>query len=86
MSQRDSPGGMTRTCVPRGHIRAEVTCAGRGGMAGLADAALRAAGVPVVDGVPALVKLAESLIALGGWTNKIRAWAAPRANASSAGR
>ena len=39
---------------------AEVICLGCGGMAGL-DAAVRAAtGVPVVDGVAAAVKLAES--------------------------
>jgi allantoin racemase len=58
--------------------RAEVICLGCGGMAGL-DAAVRdAVGVPVVDGVTAAVKLAESLAALGLTTSKVRTYAPPR--------
>jgi allantoin racemase len=58
--------------------RAEVVCLGCGGMAGL-DAAVRAAtGVPVVDGVPAAVALAESLVTLGLSTSKVRTYAPPR--------
>jgi allantoin racemase len=57
---------------------AEVICLGGGGMAGL-DAAVRdAVGVPVVDGVTAAVKLAESLVALGLSTSKVRTYAPPR--------
>jgi allantoin racemase len=58
--------------------KAEVICLGCGGMAGL-DAAVRAAtGVPVVDGVTAAVKLAESLVGLGLSTSKVRTYAPPR--------
>lgn len=59
--------------------RAEVICLGCGGMAGLDDAVRRATGVPVVDGVTAAVKLAESLVALGLSTSKVRTYARPRA-------
>ena len=59
--------------------RAEVICLGCGGMAGLDDAVRRATGVPVVDGVTAAVKLAESLVALGLSTSKVRTYAPPRA-------
>jgi hypothetical protein len=41
-------------------------------------------GVPVVEGVSAAVKLAESLYALGLKTSKIGAWAAPRTKARGA--
>jgi allantoin racemase len=58
--------------------RAEVICLGCGGMAGLDDAVRRATGVPVVDGVTAAVKLAESLVGLGLSTSKIRTYAPPR--------
>jgi allantoin racemase len=34
--------------------------------------------VPVVDGVTAAVKLAESLVALGLSTSKVRTYATPR--------
>ena len=57
---------------------AEVICLGCGGMAGLDDAVRRATGVPVVDGVTAAVKLAESLVGLGLSTSKIRTYAPPR--------
>jgi allantoin racemase len=58
--------------------RAEVICLGCGGMAGLDDTVRRATGVPVVDGVTAAVKLAESLVGLGLSTSKIRTYAPPR--------
>jgi allantoin racemase len=58
--------------------RAEVICLGCGGMAGLDEAVRRATGVPVVDGVTAAVKLAESLVGLGLSTSKIRTYAPPR--------
>jgi len=58
--------------------RAEVICLGCGGMAGLDDAVRRATGVPVVDGVTAAVKLAESLVGLGLSTSKVRTYAPPR--------
>jgi allantoin racemase len=58
---------------------AEVICLGCGGMAGLDDAVRRATEVPVVDGVTAAVKLAESLVALGLSTSKVRTYAPPRA-------
>jgi allantoin racemase len=58
--------------------RAEVICLGCGGMAGLDEAVRRATGVPVVDGVTAAVKLAESLVGLGLSTSKVRTYAPPR--------
>jgi allantoin racemase len=58
--------------------RAEVICLGCGGMAGLDHAVRRATGVPVVDGVTAAVRLAESLVALGLSTSKVRTFAPPR--------
>jgi allantoin racemase len=58
--------------------RAEVICRGCGGMAGLDDAVRTHTGVPVVDGVTAAVKLAESLVALGLSTSKVRTYAPPR--------
>jgi allantoin racemase len=58
--------------------KAEVICLGCGGMAGLDEAVRVRTGVPVVDGVTAAVKLAESLVALGLSTSKIRTYAPPR--------
>lgn len=58
--------------------KAEVICLGCGGMAGLDEAVRAATGVPVVDGVAAAVKLAESLVGLGLTTSKVRAYAKPR--------
>ena len=57
---------------------AEVICLGCGGMAGLDEAVRARTGVPVVDGVTAAVKLAESLVSLGLSTSKIRTYAPPR--------
>ncbi len=58
--------------------KAEVICLGCGGMAGLDRAVHKATGVPVVDGVTAAVKLAESLVGLGLSTSKTRTYAPPR--------
>ncbi len=58
--------------------RAEVIILGCGGMAGLDQAVRTATGVPVVDGVTAAVKLAESLVGLGLSTSKVRTFAPPR--------
>jgi allantoin racemase len=58
--------------------RAEVICLGCGGMAGLDEAVRARTGVPVVDGVTAAVKLAESLVALDLSTSKVRTYAPPR--------
>jgi allantoin racemase len=58
--------------------KAEVICLGCGGMAGLDAAVREATGVPVVDGVTAAVKLAESLVGLGLSTSKVRTYATPR--------
>lgn len=60
------------------HDRAEVIVLGCGGMGGLDDAVRSAVGVPVVDGITAAVKLAESLVALGLGTSKVRTYATPR--------
>lgn len=57
--------------------RAEVICLGCGGLAGLEDAVREGAGVPVVDGVGAAVRLAESLVGLGLSTSKVCTYAAP---------
>lgn len=58
--------------------RAEVVCLGCGGMAGLESRVRDATGVPVVDGVPAAVTVAESLVRLGLRTSKVRTYAPPR--------
>jgi allantoin racemase len=58
--------------------RAEVICLGCGGMAGLDERIKSQCGVPVIDGVTAAVTLAESLVALGLSTSKVRTYAAPR--------
>jgi allantoin racemase len=64
--------------------RAEAIVLGCAGMAPLAASLATEHGVPVVEGVSAAVKLAESLYALGLKTSKIGAWAAPRAKARGA--
>lgn len=65
-----------REVVERDH--AEVICLGCGGMAGLDQAVRNAVDVPIVDGVAAAVKLAESLVGLGLTTSKSRTYAPPR--------
>jgi allantoin racemase len=57
---------------------AEVIVLGCAGMAGLAEAVRTRAGVPVVDGVPAAVTVAESLVRLDLSTSKARTFAPPR--------
>jgi len=57
---------------------AEVVCLGCAGMAGVTEAVRDALDVPVVDGVAAAVRLAESLVALGLATSKVRSYAPPR--------
>jgi allantoin racemase len=79
----DDPEAAVKAIVREAEIavrddRAEVICLGCGGMAGLDDAVREATGVPVVDGVTAAVKLAESLVALGLSTSKVRTYARPR--------
>lgn len=61
--------------------RAEVIVLGCGGMAGLDTAVRQATSAPVVEGVSAAVKLAESLVSLGLSTSKVRTYAPPRAKA-----
>lgn len=58
--------------------RAEVICLGCGGMSGLGERVVARTGVPVVDGVSAAVKIAESLVRLGLRTSKVRTYAPPR--------
>lgn len=57
--------------------RAEVIVLGCGGMAGLDELVQEAVGVPVVDGLAAAVKLAESVHALGLPVSKVRSHAPP---------
>ncbi|UNT00463.1 aspartate/glutamate racemase family protein [Streptomyces tubbatahanensis] len=61
--------------------RAEVICLGCGGMSGLTERVVDRTGVPVVDGVTAAVKIAESLVGLGLSTSKVRTYAPPRPKA-----
>lgn len=57
---------------------ADVVCLGCAGMSGLAQrVSERLGGAPVVDGVPAAVMLAESLVKQGLSTSKVGTWAAP---------
>jgi allantoin racemase len=55
--------------------RAEVICLGCAGMTGLSQIISEKVGVPVVDGVSAAVRIAESLSALSLRTSKIRTYA-----------
>jgi allantoin racemase len=59
--------------------RAEAIVLGCAGMANLAAELSREHGLPVIDGVGAAVKLAESLVALGLETSKRGAYASPLA-------
>lgn len=58
--------------------RAEVIVLGCGGMAGLDREIREATSAPVVEGVSAAIKLAESLVSLGLSTSKVRTYAQPR--------
>lgn len=62
--------------IERDH--AEVICLGCAGMADLHERTSTELDVPVVDGVAAGVRLAESLVALGLRTSKVRTYARPR--------
>jgi allantoin racemase len=53
---------------------AEVLCLGCGPMLGLRDSLEAALGVPVIEGVPAAVVMAESLVGLGLTTSKARSF------------
>jgi allantoin racemase len=64
-----------------GTDRAEVICFGCAGMAELLEKIQASLGVPVVDGVSAAVKLAESLVTLGLSTSKVLSYARPRPKA-----
>lgn len=58
--------------------RAEVIVLGCGGMAELSNAIVDRCQVPVVDGVAAAVRFAESLVGLGLATSKVRTYAPAR--------
>ncbi|MGC2940275.1 MULTISPECIES: aspartate/glutamate racemase family protein [unclassified Brevibacterium] len=58
--------------------RAEVIVLGCGGMAELGETITERCCVPVVDGVAAAVRLAESLVGLGLSTSKVRTYAPAR--------
>jgi allantoin racemase len=58
---------------------AEALCLGCGAMVGTRAIVEERLGVPVVEAVPAAVRLAESLVSLGLRTSKIRAFARPQA-------
>lgn len=68
--------GQAREAVEKD--RAEVIVLGCGGMAELEDRVRERTGAPVVDGVKAAVRIAESLVGLGLSTSKVRTYAAPR--------
>jgi allantoin racemase len=56
---------------------AEVICLGCAGMAGLEEAITTELHVPVIDGVGAAVRLAETLVGLGLKTSKVSTYAPP---------
>jgi allantoin racemase len=58
--------------------RAEAIVLGCAGMADLARSLSAEHGLPVIEGVSAAIRLAESLAALGLSTSRIGGWAAPR--------
>jgi allantoin racemase len=59
--------------------RAEAIVLGCAGMADLAAELSRFAGIPVIDGVAAAVRLAEAVVGLGLSTSKVGAYASPLA-------
>lgn len=82
MQVEQDPQGAVRAVVEQARRavqddRAEVVCLGCGGMAGLERAVHSELGVPVVDGVGAAVRLAESLVGLGLTTSKVCTYARP---------
>ena len=76
------PAGAVRAVVAEARIaveadHAEVICLGCAGMAGLEEAITSQLGVPVIDGVGAAVRLAETLVGLGLRTSKVSTYAQP---------
>lgn len=55
---------------------------GYAGMSELCDRLSAAAGIPVIDGVTAAVKIAEALVGTGYTTSKVGAYAWPRSKES----
>lgn len=70
-----------RLAVEEDHC--EVVVLGCGGMAGLDAVVSRAVGVPVVDGIPAAVSVAESLVRLGLRTSTVGSCAPPDLSATT---
>jgi allantoin racemase len=66
-----------RAAVAQDHCEAVIL--GCAGMADLTEWLTREAGVPVIDGVVAGVRMVEALVGAGLRTSKIGAYAAPRA-------
>ncbi|HEY1706012.1 MAG TPA: aspartate/glutamate racemase family protein [Trebonia sp.] len=74
----DARATITKTCAAALEAdRCDVLVLGCAGMSGLPAALTAELGVPVVDGVTAAVKMAESLVTLGLWTSKRGEYAAP---------
>ena len=76
------PVGAVRAVVAEARIavekdHAEVICLGCAGMAGLEEAITGELHVPVIDGVGAAVRLAETVVGLGLRTSKISTYALP---------
>ncbi|HEX5147163.1 MAG TPA: aspartate/glutamate racemase family protein [Conexibacter sp.] len=63
--------------------RADVLCLGCGGMVGLRERLERRLGVPVLEGVPVAVALAEALVRCGLSTSKVRGFKHPEPNVYS---
>jgi allantoin racemase len=80
------PQGAIRGIVEEARVavmrdRAEAICLGCAGMAGLEEAITTEVGVPVVDGIGAAVRLAETVVGLGLKTSKLCTYATPVAKA-----
>ncbi len=60
--------------------RADVLCLGCGGMVGLRERLQDRLGVPVVEGVPAAISIAEGLVRNRLRTSKLRGFKEPEAN------
>ncbi len=77
----EDPAGASDALVAAGGralaAGAEALCLGCGAMLGARAALQERLGVPVVEAVPAAVRLAESLVSLGLGTSKARAFARP---------
>jgi allantoin racemase len=76
------PEGAVRAVVAEARIavendHAEVICLGCAGMAGLEEAITSELHVPIIDGVGAAVRLAETVVGLGLKTSKISTYALP---------